>query len=160
MAEIRDNVTCPLLRKDFLFDAYQMHEARAFGADAVLLIVAVLEDRQLRDLVALASDLGMEALVEVHDPHELVRAGDSGAKVIGINNRDLRTFETTLATTEALAARAPKGAFLVAESGIEKAADISRLERAGVRAFLVGEALMRAADPGKKLVELLGRSLP
>jgi indole-3-glycerol phosphate synthase len=157
MAKIRARVPCPLLRKDFLFDAYQLYEARAFGADAVLLIVAALDDASLRELLSLARELEMEALVEVHDADELARADASGARIVGINNRDLRTFETTLATTEALSSEATKAAVLVSESGIENRSDIERLERVGVRAFLVGEALMRAPDPGVKLQELLGR---
>jgi indole-3-glycerol phosphate synthase len=156
LAAIRTTVSVPLLRKDFLFDPYQLYEARAFGADAVLLITAILDDALLRDLLQLAGELQLSALVEVHEGAELERALESGARLFGINNRDLRTFHTNLATTEELAPRVPPDALVVAESGVETSADIERLERAGVRAFLIGEALMRAADPGAKLAELLG----
>ena len=156
LAAIRTAVSVPLLRKDFLFDPYQLHEARAFGADAVLLITAILDDVLLRDLLQLAGELQLSALVEVHEGAELERALGSGARLLGINNRDLRTFRTSLATTEELAPRVPADALVVTESGVETSADIERLERAGVRAFLIGETLMRAADPGAKLAELLG----
>jgi len=145
----------PLLRKDFLFDPYQLYQARAFGADAVLLIVAVLDDALLRDLLQLAGALRLSALVEVHDRVELERALDSGVHLLGINNRDLHTFRTDLATTEELARCVPADTLFIAESGIETVADIERLEHVGVRAFLIGETLMRAADPGVKLAELL-----
>ncbi len=156
LAAIRNAVAVPLLRKDFIFDPYQVYEARAFGADAVLLIVAILSDTLLRDLLQLAAALELSALVEVHDRTELERAVHCGAQMLGINNRDLRTFHTTLATTEQLLAYVPPRTIVVSESGIDSVADIERLERAGVRAFLVGEACMRAADPGAKLAELLG----
>jgi len=156
LAAIRTAVSVPLLRKDFLFDPYQLQEARAFGADAVLLITAILDDVLLRDLLQLAGELQLSALVEVHEGAELERALESGARLLGINNRDLRTFRTSLATTEELVPRVPADALVVTESGIETSADIERLERAGVRAFLIGETLMRAADPGAKLAELLG----
>jgi indole-3-glycerol phosphate synthase len=152
---IRAAVQLPILRKDFLFDAYQLYEARAYGADAVLLIVAMLSDGELRDLQWLCEELGLTPLVEVHDAAELERALASGARLIGINNRDLRTFDVTLATTEKLAALLPKDSLVVGESGIDRIADIQRLERCGVHAFLVGESLMRATDPGAKLAELL-----
>jgi indole-3-glycerol phosphate synthase len=155
---IREAVGVPLLRKDFLFDPYQFYEARAFGADAVLLIVAVLDDALLRDLLQLAGALQLSALVEVHDRPELDRALESGARLLGINNRDLRAFHTDLAITEELARWVPTDVLVVSESGIETAADIERLERAGVGAFLIGETLMRAADPGAKLAELLASS--
>jgi indole-3-glycerol phosphate synthase len=155
LAAIRDAVDVPLLRKDFLFDPYQIYEARAFGADAALLIVAILPDDTLRALLSLAEELQLAALVEVHDRAELERALSGGARLLGVNNRDLRTFRTTLATTEALLPAVPADVLVVAESGIESRADIERLEAAGVHAFLVGETLMRAADPGAKLAELL-----
>jgi indole-3-glycerol phosphate synthase len=155
LAAIRNAVGVPLLRKDFLFDPYQLHEARAFGADAVLLIAAILEEALLRELLQAAGDLQLSTLVEVHDRPELERALESGARLLGINNRDLRTFHTNLATTEELAPRVPMDALAVTESGIETGADIERLEHAGVRAFLIGETLMRAPDPGVKLAELL-----
>ena len=138
----------PVLRKDFIIDL-------AMGAAAVLLIAAALPDGQLRDLHARAREAGLDVLVEVHDAPELERAGALGAELIGINNRDLRTFELDLATTEALAPQAPKDALLVAESGIRTSADLQRLRDGGVQAFLVGESLMTAEDPGAALAELL-----
>lgn len=155
LAAVRAQVDLPLLRKDFIFDAYQLYEARAYGADAALLIVAMLADAELRELQWLCEELNLAALVEVHDRDELGRAVESGARLIGINNRNLRTFEVTLATTEALVPLLPKAVLAVGESGIDTVADIERLERCGVHAFLVGETLMRAADPGSKLAELL-----
>jgi indole-3-glycerol phosphate synthase len=152
---VRSAVGLPILRKDFLFDPYQVVEARAWGADAVLLIVAILSDRQLGEMLAVAEEQGLDALVEVHDEDELERAARAGAKIIGINNRDLRTFVTTLETAERLRPLVPAGAVPVAESGIERPADVARLRRAGFGAFLVGESLMRAPDPGAKLRELL-----
>ncbi|MFI5397892.1 MAG: indole-3-glycerol phosphate synthase TrpC [Candidatus Binatia bacterium] len=157
LAAIRNAVAVPLLRKDFLFDPYQLYEARAFGADAVLLIVAILSDSLLHELLLLAETLTLSALVEVHDRLELERALSSGARLLGINNRDLRTFHTSLATTEELVRFVPAEVLAVAESGIETVADIERLERSGVRAFLIGETCMRAPDPGAKLAELLGK---
>jgi indole-3-glycerol phosphate synthase len=156
LAAIRRAVDVPLLRKDFLFDPYQLYEARAYGADAVLLIVAILPDALLQELLWLADELNLSALVEIHDQPELERAARSGARLLGINNRDLRTFHTTLATTEDLLPAVPRDALVVAESGIDTTADIQRLERKGVRAFLIGEAFMRATDPGARLSELLG----
>jgi len=155
LAAIRNAVTLPLIRKDFLFDAYQLVEARSYGADAVLLIVAILPDPLLRELLGVAQRLQLSALVEVHEQTELERALACGVRLLGINNRDLRTFQTSLAVTEELACHVPPDTLVVAESGIEQAADIERLERAGVRAFLIGETCMRAADPGSKLTELL-----
>lgn len=155
LAAIRGVVDVPLLRKDFLFDPYQLYEARAFGADAVLLIAAILDDALLRELLWLAEELDLAALVEVHDRPELERALRHGVRLLGINNRDLRTFHTTLRTTEDLLPLIPREACVVTESGIETAADIERLERQGVRAFLIGETFMRAPDPGAKLAELL-----
>lgn len=145
----------PILRKDFILEPYQVYESRAMGAAAVLLIAAALPDGELAALHRLARDCGLEALVEVHDEAELARAAAAGAELIGVNNRDLQTFEVDLAVTERLAPRAPPGALLVAESGIRDAADMARLRRCGVGAFLIGEALMRAADPGAHLAELL-----
>jgi indole-3-glycerol phosphate synthase len=139
----------PLLRKDFLIDPYQVYEARAYGADAVLLIVAALEDDTLAELLALTHRLGMAALVEVHTAQELARALAVGARIVGVNNRDLHTFTTTLETTEHLAALLPQGEarpVLVSESGIFSAEDVARLGRCGVNAVLVGEALVTAPD--------------
>ena len=155
LAAVRAAVSVPLLRKDFLFDAYQLYEARAFGADAVLLIVAVLSDARLQELLWLADELNLAALVEVHDRAELDRAVGAGARLLGINNRDLRTFHTSLETTEQLLPAIPADAFVVAESGLDSVRDLARLERLGVSAFLIGEAFMRAPDPGTKLAELL-----
>ncbi len=156
LVAIREVVGVPLLRKDFLVDPYQLYEARACGADAVLLIVAILPDTLLQELLWLAEELNLCPLVEVHDRDELERAARSGAWLLGINNRDLRTFHTTLATTEELLPAVPPSALVVAESGIEVPADIERLERLGVGAFLIGEAFMRAPDPGARLAEFLG----
>lgn len=152
---IRRVVEVPLLRKDFVVDPYQLHEARAFGADAVLLICAILDGERLRELHALAADIGLDVLVEVHSRAELERAADCGARLVGINNRDLRSFVTRLEVAEALAPLVPSGATVVAESGFKTAADLERLERAGVHAFLIGETLMAAADPEAALRELL-----
>jgi len=153
---IRQSVSVPVLRKDFLISRYQMAEAREAGADAVLLIVAALSDEQLRDLLHYTQELGMDALVEVHTETELHRALDAGAAVIGINNRDLTTFHTTLEVTERLASQMPPGCIIVSESGIESAEDVRRVARAGAHAVLVGESLMRAKDVGEKLREIAG----
>jgi indole-3-glycerol phosphate synthase len=157
---IRAAVDVPLLRKDFIVDPYQVAEARAWGADAVLLIVAALEDAALRDLHAAARELELDVLVEAHTEEEVERAAAAGATLIGINNRDLRTFVTTLATAERLFARLPADALAVAESGIETAADVARLRRAGYEVFLVGESLMRQPDPGAALQALLAGERP
>ena len=143
---VRRAVTLPLLRKDFLFDPYQLYEARAAGADAILLIVAALEEEALRDLLAEAREFSLAALVEVHDEMELERALRCGASLIGINNRDLRTFQTDLRTTMVLAPLIPSEIALVAESGIRSAADVSMMAAAGAQAVLVGESLVRTAD--------------
>lgn len=155
---VRAAVDRPLLRKDFVVDRAQIDEARLAGADAVLLIVAALDDAALADLDAHARGLGLDVLVEVHDLAELDRARAIGADLIGVNNRDLKTFEVDLATTERVAEKLDdEGVVLVAESGIRDAADVARLERAGAAGFLVGESLMRQADPGRAL-EALRRS--
>ncbi|MCS6948958.1 MAG: indole-3-glycerol phosphate synthase TrpC [Armatimonadota bacterium] len=151
---IRKEVEVPLLRKDFVLSRYQVAEARVAGADAVLLIVAALSDEQLQDLLRYAHTLGMDALVEVHTEEEMRRALDVGAVLIGVNNRDLTTFHTTLEVTERLAPLLPPGGILVSESGIESAEDVRRVARAGAHAVLVGESLMRAEDIGAKLREL------
>jgi indole-3-glycerol phosphate synthase len=148
LTQARERVPLPALRKDFLIDEYQVYESRALGADAILLIVAAIPDpAQLHDLRALAESLGMDALVEVHDEWELETAVESGAMLIGVNNRDLRTFEVSLETTLRLLRYFPEGITRVSESGIETADDVQRLHAAGVDALLVGETLMRAADP-------------
>jgi indole-3-glycerol phosphate synthase len=146
LEKVRDAVALPLLRKDFVIDASQIDEARLGGADAVLLIAAALGPADLRALSARARALGLDALVEVHDEAELDAALESGAELVGINNRDLRTFETDLAVTERLAPRVPRGVLVVAESGIFHARDLARLAGAGAHAFLVGESLMRQPD--------------
>lgn len=155
LALIREQVRLPLLRKDFLYDRYQLWEAREAGADAVLLIAAMLEAAQLADLVAEAEEIGLDVLLEVHDEDEVEMALQVPVELVGINNRDLRTFCTDLAVTERLALRIPGERLVVAESGIAERADILRLQAAGARAFLIGESLMRAADIGAKLDELL-----
>ena len=154
LLQARAACALPVLRKDFVIDAYQIHEARALGADCILLIVAALDDAQLADFSALAHALGMDVLVEAHDAEELGRALATPAGLIGINNRNLRTFETALDTTLALRARVPADRLLVTESGIHTPADVARMRSAGVHAFLVGEAFMRAADPGAELRRL------
>jgi indole-3-glycerol phosphate synthase len=146
----------PLLRKDFLIDVWQIDEARVAGADAVLLIVAALAPEALRALLGYARQRGMEALVEVHDERELEVALGLGADLVGVNNRNLRTFDTDLGVTERLARRVPPGVVLVSESGIATNEDVRRLEAAGAHAFLVGESLMREADPGLALRRLRG----
>jgi indole-3-glycerol phosphate synthase len=153
---IRRHCRVPLLRKDFIFDPYQLLEARAIGADAVLLIAEVLEQPALVNLVTEAGRLGMQTLVEIHDSENLNRALDSGSSLIGINNRDLRTFETRLSHTLDLMPRIPAGTCVVSESGISRRQDLLTLKEAGVQAVLVGETLMRAGDIGAKLDELRG----
>jgi len=146
----------PLLRKDFIFDEYQLHQASAYGADAVLLIAAILEQPLLRDLLAAARDLKLDVLLEVHDEAEMERAAGAGADLIGINNRDLRTFDVDLATTERLKPLTPAEATVVAESGIFTREDMLRLEACGVNAVLIGEGIVVADDPAAKIRELLG----
>ena len=145
----------PLLRKDFLFDGYQLYEARCHGADAVLFIAAILKPGLLAELIALARSLGMTALVEVHDEPELERALMAEAGLIGINNRDLRSFEVDLATTERLRPLVPPDRTVVAESGIFSRVDVERLQALGVHAVLIGEALVTAPDPAAKIRELM-----
>jgi indole-3-glycerol phosphate synthase len=157
LAEVKAAASLPVLRKDFVFDEYQVYESAAAGADALLLIVAALDDATLAALLRLAEDeLGMDALVEVHTADELSRANAAGARIVGVNNRDLRTFNVSLETSVALAASAPAGALLVSESGIRDASDIARLRAHGFHAFLVGETLMRSDDPEAALKYLRG----
>ena len=144
LREVRSAVAVPVLRKDFIIDEYQVHEARASGADAVLLIVAALEDAQLADLHAVIAGLGMATLVEVHNEAEMERALKLGAPLIGINNRDLKTFSVDLETTGRLAGMVPAGTTLVAESGIASGADVARMGALGAHAVLVGESLVKA----------------
>jgi indole-3-glycerol phosphate synthase len=155
LASLRWSTPLPLLRKDFIIDPYQILEARHAGADAVLLIAALLDSATLKNLRLEAERCGMGALVEVHNEAELERALESGAALIGVNNRDLRTFEVSLDTSINLARKFPKGILSVAESGIRTGDDLRRLRDAGYRGFLVGEHLMRAPSPGKALEELL-----
>ena len=154
LAAVRDVVDLPLLRKDFTIDEYQVWEARAAGADAVLLIAGILDQQQLVDLLAGATDVGLDALVEVHTAAELDRVLAAGAGIIGINNRDLKTFDTTLDTTLELLPSIPPGPIVVSESGFFTAADVRKVVDAGAHAVLVGEALVRATDAGTKLREL------
>lgn len=151
LEQARGACTLPVLRKDFMVDAYQVFEARALGADCILLIAACLDDALMRDLEAQARALGMAVLVEVHDGAELERALRCETPLVGINNRNLRSFEVSLDTTLALLPRVPPERLLVTESGILAPADVQRLRGAGVNAFLVGEAFMRAPDPGAAL---------
>jgi indole-3-glycerol phosphate synthase len=155
LEETRQAVDVPLLRKDFTLDPYQIVEAKSYGADAVLLIAAMLDPGLMADLRAQASELGLDSIVEVHTDKELDSAREAGAQVIGINNRDLKTFALDLATTERLAPLVPAGTPVVCESGIDSLEQIRRVERWGVHIFLIGESLMRAPEPGKKLAELL-----
>ncbi len=150
----------PVLRKDFIFDPYQVYEARAVGADALLLIVAILSPEQLKELLALSQRLWMQCLVEVHDRAELQTALDAGAEIIGINNRDLRTFTTDLAVTERLAPLIPRGRIIVSESGISSREHLRQLGEMGVNAVLVGEALVTAPDVANKVRELTGQVIP
>jgi len=153
---VRARAACslPVLRKDFIIDEYQVYEARAIGADCILLIVAALGDAQLLGLTGLAVHLGMDVLVEVHDEEELDRALVLGAPLLGINNRNLHTFETRLDTTLELLERIPAGTTVVTESGIHTPAHVAMMREHGVHTFLVGEAFMRAPDPGERLREL------
>jgi len=154
LQQARTACALPVLRKDFTIDAYQVVEARLLGADAILLIVAALGDAPLRELAALATELGMDVLVEVHDAAELERALALDTPLIGINNRDLRTFHTTLQTTIGLLGRIPRDRTVVTESGILAPKDVALMRMHGVNAFLVGEAFMKADDPGQRLSEL------
>ena len=154
LMEARAACDLPVIRKDFIVDPYQVYEARAMGADCILLIVACLDDRQLADLSALAEELGMDVLVEAHDADELERAAAVPGRLLGINNRNLRTFEVSLETTIGLLDRVPPGRTLVTESGILAPEDVARMRRHGVHAFLVGEAFMRTPDPGAELQRL------
>lgn len=156
LAAARDAVALPCLRKEFLVDPWQVAESRALGADAILVILAISDEALARDLMSEAARHGMDALVEAHDEAEIDRAAALGARLIGVNNRNLRTFVTDLAVTERLARGVPPGALLVTESGIATPADVERLARAGARAMLVGESLMRQPDVAAATRSLLG----
>jgi indole-3-glycerol phosphate synthase len=156
LEQARAACALPVLRKDFMVDEYQVHEARAMGADCILLITACLDDEQMTDLEAVAQAHGLSVLVEVHDAAELERALRLKTPLVGVNNRDLRNFEVRLETSLDLKQRAPADRLLVAESGILVPDDVQRLREAGIGAFLVGEAFMRADDPGRALASLFG----
>ena len=157
LEQVKATVDLPVLRKDFIVDEYQLYESAAAGADAILLIVAVLDDELLSRLRRIAEDeLQMDALVEVHTSDEMKRAAACGAKLIGVNNRDLRTFEVSLDTSLRLASEAPADALLVSESGLNNSDDLQRLYEAGYRGFLIGETLMRADDPAVALRSFRG----
>ena len=156
LKQARASCQLPVLRKDFMVDPYQIYESRAMGADCILLIAACLDDAQMKDLEAIARSLDMAVLVEVHDGAELERALKLKTPLIGINNRNLKTFEVTLDTTLALKYLVPIDRLLVTESGIQTRDDVLRMGAAGVNAFLVGEAFMRAPDPGEALSALFG----
>lgn len=156
LQQARAATRLPAIRKDFIIDPYQVYEARAINADCILLIVAALDDAKLNELLALAHQLNMDVLMEVHDREEMQRAINSGAKLIGINNRNLRTFELSLNTTLDMLNMVPADRLLVTESGILSPQDVTLMRNHKVNAFLVGEAFMRADDPGEKLAELFG----
>ncbi len=160
IADLRWKTSLPLLRKDFVVDTFQILEGRHAGADAILLIAALLDAPSLRRLRAKTEELGMEALVEVHDEGDLARALEAGASLIGVNNRDLRNFEVSLDTSLSLAPRIPAGVVAVSESGIRTADDVRRLADAGYRGFLVGETLLRAQSPGAALKGLIAAVQP
>jgi indole-3-glycerol phosphate synthase len=154
LAHVREAATLPILRKDFLTDPYQVVETRAWGADSLLLIAALLDGPQLATLIRTAREWGMEPLVEAHSRLELEKALDSGARIVGINNRDLRTFSVNLETSLNLASLVPPDRIVVAESGIHSADDVRRLAAAGIKAALIGEALVKAPDATAKIGEL------
>jgi indole-3-glycerol phosphate synthase len=155
LEEIHKAVSLPLLRKDFIIDPYQLVEAKSFGADAILLIAAMLEPAVMRDLRDQAVALSLDVLIEVHNEAELDHALAAGPQLLGVNNRDLKTFQVNIETTERLAPRIPAGTLVVCESGIDNPEQMRRIEKLGIHLFLVGESLMRAPEPGKKLRELL-----
>lgn len=155
--EIKENTSIPILRKDFIIDPYQIYETKVFGGDALLLITRILSDEELHHFLHLTETLGLAALVEVHTPEELDRALAAGADIVGVNNRDLHTFATDIATSIDMARHIPGGILTVSESGIGSHEDIQTLTAAGINAFLVGEALMKATDIATVLTELVGK---
>lgn len=157
LTAVKGAVALPVLRKEFIIDPWQVYEARVIGADAILLIAAILTEAQLREYRELAASLGLAALVEVHDRAELERGLAAGAEIVGVNNRDLRTFVTDIRTSMELAAVIPKERIAVSESGIRTREEIETLSKAGIRAFLIGETLITAPEIGPKLAELRGR---
>lgn len=156
LIKVKNAVNLPVLRKDFIIDPYQLYETRYFEADALLLITAILKEEQLKDFILLARELDLAALVEVHSREELVTALNCGAEIIGINNRDLKTFKTSISTTLELANLIPEHCLLVSESGIASGSDVKKLAQAGVDAILVGEALVTCPSVDNKIQELLG----
>ena len=156
LREVRAAVSLPILRKDFIFSNYQIYEARAFGADAILLIAAMLDSKTLKKFKAIADSLGLACLMEAHNERELVKVLSAGAEIVGINNRDLRTFEVDPGTTVRLSKMLPPGKILVSESGIRNRADMETAARAGADAVLIGETLMKSSDPDKVLRKLRG----
>ena len=159
LTAVRSSTDLPVLRKDFIVDAIQVYEAAVAGADAILLIVAALDDDSLGELRKVAEDeLGLDALVEVHTSDELRRAVNTGAKIIGVNNRDLQTFEVSLNTSERLIAEAPQNSIMISESGLHDSEQLRHLQALGFRGFLIGEGLMRAKNPGIALRDLLARA--
>lgn len=157
LKQVRNAVSLPILRKDFVIDEYQIYESAATGADAVLLIVSALTSESLKDFQTLANSLGLDAIIEVHDGDEMKRAVDIGAAVIGVNNRDLRTFDVTLDTSRELIKHAPDASIMIAESGITSRGEIEELFDLGYKAFLVGETLMRSGEPAAELRRLNGQ---
>jgi indole-3-glycerol phosphate synthase len=157
ITQLRPHLHIPILRKDFILEMIQVYESAAIGADALLLIVAILPAGMLRALLLLTQNLGLEALVEVYSQEELTRALEAGANLIGINHRNLRTFEVDMNRALELAPLVPPGVTVVAASGLSQREDLARLEKAGIKAFLIGESLVKASSPGEKLRELAGR---
>lgn len=155
LSQVRANVSVPVLRKDFTIDPYQIYEARYYGADIILLIVSILDTESIRSFRELAEELGMCAIVEVHDESELEKALEAESRIIGINNRDLKTFDVNINTSERLVAKIPGEILVISESGISKPEYISRLRKRGISTFLIGESLMIQDDPGRALKDLV-----